>query len=109
MQETVNTKTVVVHPMCRKNKGLPNAQIRCNLNSGFCIGLSLFFSQGPEMISSKIESVHIMGRESEHRCFLSCSFWALAPASDGTFPGYFDSRAEMSVRVGKGGFMVKTL
>ena len=29
------------------------------------------------------------------------------PASDGAFPGEFDSRAEMSVRIRKGGFMVE--
>ena len=31
------------------------------------------------------------------------------PADDGTFLGEFDSRAETSVRVRKGGFMVETL
>ena len=43
--------------------------------------------------------------ETKHLCFKSCSFWAI----DGIFPGDFDCRTKMSVRVQKGGFMIKTL
>ena len=41
--------------------------------------------------------------------FTIALFELQTPAKDGTFPGEFDSWAEMSVRVQKGGFMDKTL
>ena len=40
--------------------------------------------------------------------FLSCCSLALDPRKRWQIPGYFDSRAEMSVRVRKGCFMVET-
>ena len=40
---------------------------------------------------------------------LVAPFELWTPASEANFPGDFDSRAGMSVRVWKGGFMVDTL
>ena len=57
--------------------------------------------------------IHLYIRIYIHRlCIQACldllvallELWS--PANDGTNPGKFDSRADMSVRVQKGGFMV---
>ena len=41
--------------------------------------------------------------------FFVALFELWTPANDGRIPGGFDSRAELSVRVRKGGFMVDLL
>ena len=59
---------------------------------------------------SEIERVQEHRRRIQACFFLQrCFFLALEPANGGEIPGDFDSKAEMSVRVQKCGFMVKTL
>ena len=61
----------------------------------------------PKIISK--HKCHCIGCDSK-RCFLGLLFLSFRiPADHGTIPGDFDRRAEMSVRVRKGGFMVETL
>ena len=71
----------------------------------------VFYTWGPEIIYQKM----IFSRISFIGCVAKRVLSSVAivepctPANDGNFPGDFGSRAEVSVRVRKGGFMVDTL
>ena len=69
----------------------------------------VFLHRGLGFLFQKTEVDEHIGYESKHVCFLSCSFWVLDPANDRNCPGYFDSRAEISVRIRKGCFMIETV
>ena len=71
-----------------------------------------FYIAGPYFLwKSKSSTLSFISCVSNQACvvFKIALFELYTPANDGIFPGHFDSQAEMSVRVRKGGIMVEKL
>ena len=66
------------------------------------IALVFFYIWVTENTFPRIEHFTNIGCESKHVYFASC-------ANEGNFPGDIDSWVEMSERVQKGGFIIKTV
>ena len=75
------------------------------MTSLFLLGLRYYVGNPPALLPRRLR----IGGRTRKKFVERCSFGDLDHANDGFFPGYFDSRAEMSVRVWKGGFLAETL
>ena len=68
-----------------------------------------FLRRGLEHIFQQPTISKIVVCGPKHVCFFGCSLELYTPANDESIPGDFDSHAEMSVRVWKGGSLAETL
>ena len=94
---------------CVKKQGLSYAQFRCNVNLNYALDSLHFFVQGTDMIFRKQTKSKTQVGNTSMVVFYVDVFELQTPANVEKILGDFDSQAEMSVHVWKGGFVVKAL
>ena len=104
MNDIITNNDNVLCTPCVKTQGLSNAQFICNDNFSIVHSIAIhFFNMGSVFVLIGTFQIYHSQAAYPGMFFLVDLFELQTPANDGNFPGDFGSRAEMSLRVQKGG------